>query len=126
MESQELERARQELAYVEYRKQAIEEFIRTNYTAQEFSEMVRRKKEELLQTTHWKRIYILNKDSFDSLAERQTKAELASRIGILSFGEFVKEYKASLGKATTLPLEYSSPATAPSVEQHQLVGVLKN
>ena len=87
--------------------------------------MVRRKREELLQMAHWKRINSLHKDSFDSVAERQTKAELASRIGTLSYGEFVKEYGASQGKATTLPLEDSCPPTAPSAEQHQPDSLLK-
>ena len=104
-ETRELERARQELAYVEYRRQAVEPFICLNYTSQEFSAMVRKKRYELLQMAYWKRIYSLHKESFDSVAERQLKADLACRIGILSFAEYQKQNSSSSGNGATSSLE---------------------
>lgn len=103
----------------------MEEFVQVNYTVQEFSEMVRRKKSELLQMTHWKRIYSLHSDSFDSVAERQTKADLAGRIGLLSFEEFQTIYASSRGEATPVDLEDSCSTPIPSTEENQTTVLLK-
>jgi hypothetical protein len=125
-DSRELEQARQELAYVGYRKKVVEEFIRLNYTAQEFSELVRRKREELLEMAHWKRVYSLHQGAFDSVAERQLKADLAGRIGILSFAEFQKADSSSQGTVTAWDPEDSDSTPWPSSEETQQTEPLKS
>ncbi len=118
--ARELDQARQELAYGEYRKQAVDQFICLNYTSQEFSGMVRKKRDELLQMAYWKRIYSLHKGSFDSVAERQLKADLACRIGILPFGEFQKQYSSSPGTITASSLEDSGSVPTQSLAETRL------
>jgi hypothetical protein len=125
-DSRELEQARQELAFAEYRKRAVGEFIRMNYTAQEFSDMVRRKREELLGMAHWKRVYSLHQGSFDSVAERQLKADLADRIGVLSFAEFQKADSSSQGTVPAWDLEGSDSTPWPSSEETRQTEPLKS
>jgi hypothetical protein len=114
------------LAYVEYRKKVVDEFIRMNYTAQEFSDMVRRKREELLEMAHWKRVYSLHQGSFDLVAERQLKADLAGRIAILSLAEFQKADSSSQGIGTAWGLEGSDSTPRPSSEEGQQTEPLKS
>jgi hypothetical protein len=124
-ETRELEQAKKELAYGEYRRQAVEQFISLNYTSQEFSAMVRKKRDELLQLAYWKRIYSLHKESFDSVAERQLKADLACRIGIRSFAEFQKQNSSSSKTGTPSSLEDSDSVPTHSSAETRLIKHLK-
>jgi hypothetical protein len=106
-ETKELEQAKLELAYTEYRKQAVDQYIQTNFTPEQFSEAVQTKRIELLRLDYWKRIYSVHRTSFDRVAERQFKADLAERIGLLSFADFQKKQALSVGTSTD-----SCPGTA--------------
>jgi hypothetical protein len=94
-EIKELEQARLELPYTEFRKQAVDQYIQTHFTPEQFSEAIQTKRAELLRLDYWKRIYSVHKSSFDSLAERQLKADLAEQIGLLSLVEFQKKQSLS-------------------------------
>jgi hypothetical protein len=106
-EAKELEKARIELSYMEYRKQAVEQFIQSHYTPEQYSGMVETKRADLLRLDYWKRIYSVHKSSFDRVAERQLKADLAEQIGLLSFSDFQKKQALSVATSTC-----SCPGTA--------------
>jgi hypothetical protein len=102
-ETKELEQARLELAYMEFKKQAVDQFIQSHYTPEQYAGMVETKRAELLRLDYWKRIFLVHKSSFDRVAERQLKADLAEQIGLLSLSDFQKKQALSIATSTDSP-----------------------
>ena len=95
-EARELEQARLELAYLEYRKQAVNQYIETHFTPEQFSQVVQAKRAELLKMDYWRRIFAVHKDSIDRVVECQLKADLSGQVGLLSLVEFQQKRSLSV------------------------------
>jgi hypothetical protein len=100
---------------MEYRKQAVDQYIQTHFTSEQFSEAVQRKQAELLRMDYWKRIFSVHKSSFDRVAERQLKADLAEQIGLLSLAE-VQKKQAFSPETAALPQQGTTSRTMPKPE----------
>jgi hypothetical protein len=90
------DKARLELAYLEYRDQTIENYIRKNYSKEFYAKCVGQKRLELL--TQEKSLAARWDDAtLTRCAEKRLRADIAGRIPIHSFQEF---YEANCGKDT--------------------------
>jgi hypothetical protein len=90
------EKARLELAYLEYRDQTIEDYIRKNYSKEFYAKCVGGKKHELL--TQERSLAARWDDAMlTRCAEKRLRADIAGRIPIHSFEEF---YEANRCKDT--------------------------
>ena len=81
------EKARLEVAYIEYRDQTIERYIQKNYSKEFYASSVRAKEVELLKQDRqlkdkW------NDQTLTHIAERRLRHDIAARIPLLSFEEF--------------------------------------
>jgi hypothetical protein len=86
-QQQQEERARLELAYLEYRDQTIERYIQKNYSKEFYASSVRAKKSELLdQDRRLKDKW--NDQTLTHIAEKKMKHDIATRIPLLSFEKF--------------------------------------
>jgi hypothetical protein len=84
---EEEEKARLEVAYIEYRDQTIERYIQKNYSKEFYASSVRAKKVELLkQDRQLKEKW--NDKTLTHIAERRLRHDIAARIPLLSFEEF--------------------------------------
>jgi hypothetical protein len=83
------EQARLQLAYEEYKKGEIDDYIASNYD--EYNQYVETKKQELL--SKYKALALWDDQTFARLAETSATAEIAKRISFFTFQAFCEEEK---------------------------------
>ncbi|MFN8009052.1 MAG: hypothetical protein U0V70_18890 [Terriglobia bacterium] len=117
-EKEEEQFAALQLAYMQYQEQQVDRFVQAN--PEEFLILVEAKKAKLSQETHWKRIFAGKQDILQSAAERQVRADLLGRLGIMNLDAFCREKstkeeqqnESSTHKSESLPIQDSQ--TPPS------------
>ena len=77
-----------ELAYLEYQKQQLDDYIQLHFSAEEWEAIMEIKKEELLEQVHWRRIFVGKPDPLYKAAEQLVRREIAGQIKRMSFPEF--------------------------------------
>jgi hypothetical protein len=91
-EQEEQNLARVSLAYLQYKEQALDTFIKENYSPDHLATLVNDKEQELTQQDRWRRLLSLKQDHLKALAERQVRAEIAQQVSFLQFDEFRTQY----------------------------------
>ena len=84
---EEQEQAALQLAYMDYQEQALNRYIETCYSPEEFATLVEAKKKEMLQQSYWKRI-ASRQDEIYRAAQRQIRISLVSQVGFMTFEAF--------------------------------------
>ena len=87
-EQEQRELARMELAYIEYKGQELESFIKRNHSVEELACRVEVKKREMIKQDCWKRLLSFRQDTLEHAAQRQVRAEIATTVPFLTFSEF--------------------------------------
>jgi len=77
-----------ELAYIEYKGQELESFIKRNHSVEELACRVEVEKREMIKQDHWKRLLSFRQDTLEHAAQRQVRAEIATTVPFLTFSEF--------------------------------------
>jgi hypothetical protein len=80
------------LAYLQYKEQALDTFIKENYSPDHLATLVKDKEQELSQQDRWRRLLSLKQDHLKAMAERQVRAEIAQQTPFIQFEEFRKQY----------------------------------
>lgn len=115
-EKAEQDLARLQLAYWEYKKQTIEEYIKSCIPQDEYIRRIREKAQHMLKDPQWKRMVSINRrDTLDSLAERQVKGDLAKTIKFITLAEFTEFQK---NKDESLRWEMGEEAISNQISRH--------
>jgi len=85
------EKARLEIAYMEFKSRAVETYIQNNYSKQFYLNCVGKNKQELLiqeksMASRW------NDETLTRVAERRLRTDLATRISFPSFEEYCQQH----------------------------------
>jgi hypothetical protein len=97
------ERARLEVAYMEFKSESVERYIQKNYSKEFYLNCVGRKKQELLVqekslASKW------NDETLTRVAERRFRTDLATRIPLPSFEEYCQQHhRKGLAQQELLP-----------------------
>jgi hypothetical protein len=84
------EMARLEIAYDDYRKQEVDNYIAVSYTKAEYQGLIDVKKKEILHQ-YKKQVSNWDEETLMKLAESATRSHIAERVQMLSFEEFSKQ-----------------------------------
>ena len=91
-EQEEQNLARISLAYLQYKEQALDTFIKENFSPDHLATLVNDKEKELAQQDRWRRLLSLKQDHLKALAERQVRAEISQQTPFIQFEEFRTQY----------------------------------
>jgi hypothetical protein len=88
LEREEQQQAAVELAYLEYQKQELDNYIQLHFSAEEWEAMMKTKKDELLEQVYWRRIFAGKPDLLNKAAEQLIRREVSGQVKLMSFSEF--------------------------------------
>src|SRR5262249_9024450 len=91
-EQEEQNLARISLAYLQYKEEALDTFIKENYSPDHLATLVKDKEQELAQQDRWRRLLSLKQDHLKALAERQVRADITQQAPFIQFDEFRTQY----------------------------------
>ena len=88
LEREEQQQAAVELAYLEYQKQQLDDYIQFHFSREEWEAMMKIKKQELLEQVYWRRIFAGKQDLLNKAAEQLIRREVSGQVKLMSFSEF--------------------------------------
>lgn len=93
LEREEQQQAAVELAYLEYQKQQLDDYIQFHFSREEWEAMMEIKKQELLEQVYWRRIFAGKQDLLNKAAGQLVRREVSDQVKRMSFSEFLEMKK---------------------------------
>jgi hypothetical protein len=87
-QQQEQESAKLELAYLDYKRRQLDDFISNHHTADQLAALLCAKRQEMLKQDRWRRLFSFRQDTVDAAAQRQVRAGIATHIQFLTFTQY--------------------------------------
>jgi hypothetical protein len=110
---QEQELAKLELAYLDYKRRRLEDFISSHYTADQLAALVCAKRQQMLKQDRWRRLFSFRQDTVDVAAQRQVRADIATHIQFITFPQYRQQWLEDQTSSPDLALDATVPGDLP-------------